>query len=102
MLSLNSEEGKASGHLLLAGMYLKLDRRSDAEKQFEFAIVEEQQAFMKEYLKADALIQLYPSDSRKLLEARAHLEKALELQPRFNLARKQIVELDETLKRASR
>lgn len=101
-LSLNSDEGAASGHLLLAGMYLELNRRSDAGKQFELAVMKEQQAFMKEYLKADALIQLHPSNPEKLLEAREYLENALELQPRFNLARQRIDQLDETLQRTGR
>ena len=36
------------------------------------------------------IFQLYPSDREKLLTAKAHFERALELQPQFFLARQEL------------
>jgi len=43
------------------------------------------------------LTQLYPHDRSKLLEARAQIEKALEIQPQFFEVRNALNQLDEHL-----
>ena len=82
------EEG--SPHYGLAVLYVLTNRRNEAAEQFELAITFEKQAFMKEYLAAEMLMRLYPSDRTRWLEAKTHLEKALQLQPQFVLARKKL------------
>jgi Tfp pilus assembly protein PilF len=86
----------------LASMYLGLNRKSDAKEQFEQAIVEEKQAYMKEFLAAEMLMRLYPSVRVKLLEAKTHLEKTIQLQPEYYHAHQKLAELNEILNASDR
>jgi len=70
-----------------------MDRRSDAIEQFEQAVATEKLPFMQEYLSAEMLMRLYPEDRTRLLEAKTHLEKCIELQPQYHHARRRLEEL---------
>jgi len=83
LFAVNSPRGKASAHISLAMLYLDQKRNDEAQEQFEQAIVAERKAFMKEYLAAEMLMQLYPHQNKKLQEAKIHLEKAISLNPHF-------------------
>ena len=102
MLALIEDDSKNVAHLSLAKMFLGLNRNSDAIKHFDLAISDERRAFMKEYLAAEMLMQLYPSDTARLLEARSHLEKSLRLSPRFQLAQLKLDEINMILGAADR
>lgn len=81
----------------LAMMYLHLGRRSEAEEYFAKAIEKEREPFLKEYFTAVMLIYLHPNDHENLLEAKAHLEKALEIQPQHVESRAELKRLNERL-----
>ena len=49
---------------------------------------------------AEMLMRLYPSERARLLEARAHLEEALQMQPQYHHGRKRLAELDVMLNSA--
>jgi len=100
--ALNRKEGMASAHLSLASMYLRLNRKNDAKEQFELAIMTEKKGFMKEFLSAEMLMQLYPSNRERLLEARTHLEKTVELQPQYQYGHQRLNELNDILSAADR
>ncbi len=84
-------------HFTLASMYLRHGRKSDARKHFDQGIAMEKQAPHKEFLIGFMLTELHPYERARLLEARAHFEKALELQPQFFQARQILDELNERL-----
>ncbi len=84
-------------HQKLASMYLHLGRRSDAREQFELSAATEQNPAFREFRKAFMLIKLYPSDRARMLEAKAHLEKALQIQPQYVQARQWLENLKELL-----
>ncbi len=86
-------DGAASAHYSMAVMYLRMDRRNDAIEQFEQAVATEKLPFMQEYLSAEMLMRLYPEDRTRLLEAKTHLEKCIELQPQYHHARRRLEEL---------
>lgn len=96
-LAMNSKRGKASAHFALATMYLGMNRRNDAEVEFQSAIAAEQQGFMKAYLEAEMLMQLYPDDRLRLLEAKGRLEDCIALQPQFPPSHQKLAELNERL-----
>ena len=97
LLALNKQEIKASTHNNLANMYLHLGRRSDAQKHFELAVDTERNSALREYRKSYMLTKLYPSDRARLLEAKTHLEQALQLQPQLVAARQLLQQLNEKL-----
>ncbi len=90
-------EGEGSPHYGLGVLYARMNRRDDAAEQFELAIATEKQASMKEYLTAEMLLRLYPTDRTRWLEAKTHLEKAVQLQPQFVLARQKLEYVNEHL-----
>lgn len=96
-LSMAAIEGQSSWHFDLAMVYLQVGRREEAREQFSQAVATERQEFMKEYLEAEALTNLYPSDYERLLEARSRLERSIELQPQFDQARKKLEDLDQAI-----
>jgi len=102
MSAVLNEGNESSPHYGLAVLYLRMNRRGDAAGQFEQAIATEKQAFMKEYLAAEMMLRLYPSDLARWLEAKTHLEKAIQLQPQFYLARKKLEYINERLNSAGR
>jgi hypothetical protein len=100
--AMNYENGKASAHFSMASMYLGLNRKKDAKAQFEEAVVAEKQDFMKAFLEAEMLVQMYPSQRMKLLEAKALLEKTILLQPQFYHAQVRLDDLEQTLNAGNR
>jgi tetratricopeptide (TPR) repeat protein len=86
-------------HVNLAMMYAHLGRRSEALERFQAAIADEKQPFFREYFTALMLLQVYPSDRARLLEARAHLERALQLQPQHADSREELDSLNQRLAR---
>jgi tetratricopeptide (TPR) repeat protein len=98
LLAMNKPEGTAKAHFTLARMYLELGRRSEAKTQFKQAIAVEDQPFLKEFNTGFMLIELYPLDRSKLLEARTHFERSLQLQPQYFPARRILHQLNEFLR----
>ncbi len=96
-LALSETREKPGIHQKLASMYLHLGRRSDAKEQFELSAATEQRPAFREFRKAFMLIKLYPSDRARMLEAKAHLEKALQIQPQYVQARQWLERLRELL-----
>lgn len=84
-------------HFNLAMMYIHLGRRNEATQQFELAMAGEKRAFMREYFTALMLMKMHPGERVKLLDARAHLERALQLQPQHALSRQELDELNARL-----
>lgn len=89
--------GLSMVHYDLAVMYLQLGRTDDAKKHFEKATDLEKNPFLKEFRIALMLIQVYPSDRIKLLEARNHLEKALDIQPQSFQVRQVLNQINKAL-----
>lgn len=96
-LPVAAKEGQLSWHLDLALVFLQVGRREEAIKQFDMAVATEQREYLKQYLEAEALVNLYPSDYDRLLEARAHLEKSIELKPNYDQTRKKLEDLDQVI-----
>jgi len=84
-------------HYDLAVMYMRLGRREDAREHFEHALRVENNPFLKELRTAIMLIELYPSNRARLLEAKNHLEQSLELQPQSFQARQVLKQLNQAL-----
>jgi tetratricopeptide (TPR) repeat protein len=95
-----NKQGAAAAHYGLAVMYLRQNLRTEATGQFKLAVATEKQPFMQEYLSAEMLMRLYPSDPDRLLEARAHMDKCIELQPQFHHGRQRLAELNGMLQTA--
>jgi tetratricopeptide (TPR) repeat protein len=98
----NKKQGAATAHYSLAVLYLRQDRRNEAAEQFDLAVAAEKQPFMKEYLSAEKLMRLNPLDPDRLLEAKAHMEKCIELQPQFYHGRQRLEDINARLKTAQR
>lgn len=81
-------------HFNLARMYLRLDRHEDARMHFAQAVEAERIPALKAFQQGYSLMLLYPYDPVRKAEARTHLERALELQPRLRLARQALAVLD--------
>jgi tetratricopeptide (TPR) repeat protein len=84
-------------HINLAMLYIHLGRRAEAIAHFEQAIARDKVAFRQAYFSALMLIQMFPGDRERLLEARTHLERALALQPRHAESRAELASLDARL-----
>ena len=95
--ALYDPQGASRVHFTLASMYLRLGRKDDAIRHFELGIAAESKPFLKEYLTGFMISELYPLNRSRLLEAREHCVKALQLQPQFFLARQLIEQLDKIL-----
>ena len=91
------EASRTRAHSNLARLYLAQGRRDEARDQFEFAIESEVNPATRAYRKGLMLVQLYPQERGKLLEARAHFEHALRLQPRLALAINALEQVDRSL-----
>jgi tetratricopeptide (TPR) repeat protein len=100
--AISSGEDKGSPHYGLAVLYLRMNRRDGAAGQFEQAIATEQQDFMKEYLSAEMLLRLHPSDPARWVEAKTHLEKAVAMQPQFMRALQKLEYVNARLNSAGR
>lgn len=92
--SMERKQGESSAHYALAVMYLGMSRREDAIVEFDLAVETESKPFLKEYLAAEALMRLYPANYDKLAEARAHMEKSIELHPQYFQSRQRLGDLD--------
>lgn len=84
-------------HINLAMLYVHLGRRAEAVAHFEQANAREKRAFRRAYFSALMLIQMFPEDRDRLLEARTHLERALALQPRHAESRAELAGLNARL-----
>jgi len=87
----------SSAHAQLADMYRSLGRNSDAQEQFELAVSTERDPALQEFRQAHMLIVLRKRNRNNLLEAKAHLEKALEIQPQLIPARQLLRYVDGVL-----
>ena len=74
-------------HFHLARLYVAMDRRDEAVAHFDRAIEAEQESFLKEFMSGMKLMDLYPHDPQRRQQARQHMENALQIQPRSQLAR---------------
>jgi tetratricopeptide (TPR) repeat protein len=86
-------------HHSLAGLYLRLGRKSDAKRQYEKAIEAEDIPVFKEVRAAVMLLDLYPSNRARLLEARQHAQRAISMQPQSQDARQILAQIDARLNR---
>ncbi len=92
-------DSRTRAHSNLARLYLTQGRQDAARAQFEMAIESEVNPAIRAYRQGLMLVQLYPKDRGKLLEARAHYEEALRLQPRLALALDALERVDRKLER---
>jgi tetratricopeptide (TPR) repeat protein len=90
---------RTRAHSNLARLYLTQGRRDEARAQFELAIETEDNPATRAYRQGLMLARLYPEERGKLLEARAHFEEALRLQPRLALAIDALEQVDRDLAR---
>jgi len=90
---------RTRAHSNLARLYLAQGRREEAQAQFQRAIETEENPAARAYRRGLMLAQLYPDDRDRLLEARAHFEEALRLQPRLALATNALEEVERDLAR---
>ncbi len=97
LAALRPSKESATIHFNLAILYLRMNRESDAKNQFELAVAAERLPHMKEFTSAQMLLELYPHDRARLLQAKSHLEMAMELQPQFYQARQLLDQLNEFL-----
>ncbi len=96
-LAVNTPLVRGFANLNLGLMYLHLGREAEAKERFELAIAAEPMPFMKLYFRAVALIQMYPRNRDRLLEAQALLQQALELQPQHVESRLELDSLNRRL-----
>jgi tetratricopeptide (TPR) repeat protein len=96
-LAVNDEASRAVAHANLARYYLRLGRRNEAEEHFQLAVETEQDPARRAYRRGHMIARLYPSDRTRLLEARAHFEEALRLQPQMASARQWLDQIDRFL-----
>ncbi len=88
-------------HHALAGLYLRQGRKSDAKRHYEKAIEAEKKPFLKELRTAVMLLDLYPVDQARLLEAKKHAERAISMQPQSDQARLILRQIENRLRRRS-
>lgn len=86
-------------HSNLARLYLTQGRRDEARAQFELAVESERNPATRAYREGLMLVRLYPEDRARLLEAQAHFEEALRLQPRLELAISALEQVERELER---
>jgi tetratricopeptide (TPR) repeat protein len=84
-------------HFELARLQVKMGQRSEARAHFDAAIEYEALPFLREFMSAVMLIELFPNDRSRLLEAREHVRNALQLQPRESQARELLQYLNQRL-----
>jgi len=87
----------ADSYFTLASLYTFLGRKTEAREYYDKAIEVERNPAYKAFRTGFKLIQLYPTDRDKLLEARNQFETALELQPQLFLARQELALVNEQL-----
>jgi tetratricopeptide (TPR) repeat protein len=87
----------ADPYFTLASLYTFLGRKAEARTYYDKAIEVERNPAYKAFRTGFKLIQLYPTDREKLLEARNQFETALALQPQLFLARQELALVNEQL-----
>ena len=90
---------RTRAHSNLARLYLTQGRRDEARAQFELAVESERNPATRAYREGLMLVRLYPEDRARLLEAQAHFEEALRLQPRLELAISELEQVERQLDR---
>lgn len=86
-------DSKAWANFRLGHFYAQTGRRSEADERLRQAVALENLEFLREYMEASRLLALYPYDPQRIEQARGHLERSLELQPRFAPAREALQKL---------
>lgn len=84
-------------HANLARFYLGHGRRNSAAKHFALAVDAESLPANQAWRRGNMLVNLYPRDREKLLEAKAHFEEALRLQPASGRARQSLRQVNSAL-----
>lgn len=84
-------------HFELARLYVKMGRPDDAQRHFAESISREKNQFLREFMTALMLLEMYPNDRVRMRKAREHLESALSLQPRAIQARRLLEQIDQRL-----
>ncbi len=97
LTSLERHRRNAWTHFELARLYVRMDRREEAQPYFKESLEREKMPFVREIMAAIMLIELHPGDRTRLLEAREHLETALQLQPRSAQARQALSYVEQQL-----
>ena len=87
----------AIAHANLGRFYLSQGRWSDAKYHFEMAVKAEKLPANKAFRRGHMLVRLYPTNRKKLLQAKAQFEKALELQPSHAAARQWLTRVNRAL-----
>ncbi len=98
----NNRRAAGKIYLALALMDVRLNRKQEAKKYFEKSIDLAYEPVSEEYHTALMLIKLYPFDRSSLLQAKAHLEQALKLQPGYYPARQLLEKVEEVLEPTGR
>ena len=75
-------------HFDLARVYLQLQKRDKAQAHFDLAVQTARQPFLRDYMEARSLIEMYPHDPLRREQAIRLLNRSLESQPRFAPSRK--------------
>jgi tetratricopeptide (TPR) repeat protein len=97
--AVSDRDSRSRAHSNLARLYMTQGRQDAARAQFELAIESEANPAIRAYRQGLMLVQLYPQERGKLLEARAHFAEALRLQPRLALAIDALEQVDRSLDR---
>jgi tetratricopeptide (TPR) repeat protein len=95
--ALADDASRTVAHANLARYYLRVGRRNEAEEHFQLAVETEQDPARRAYRAGLMLARLHPSNRARLLEAKAHFEEALRLQPQMASARQWLGEIERFL-----
>jgi len=90
-------ESRTTAHANLARFYLAQGRWREAKEQFTLSVDAESVPARRALARGRMLVELYPADREKLLEAKARFEEALALQPSFGDAREWLALVSRTL-----
>mgnify|MGYP001826143557 FL=1 len=93
------DASRARAFYNLTYLYAARGQHKKIQAQLERAIESEKGPATRAYLQGLMLIRLYPGDRARLLEARAHFEEGVRLQPRFTLAIEALEVVNRSLER---
>ena len=91
----NYKKSATWAHYQLGSMYARTGRRGEANAEFDRAASLETLDYLREFIEASRLLMLYPNVPARRAQAVGHLERAIELQPRFMPAREALQSLGE-------